>query len=160
MTYDERDRRLHVVEGWRNEPDVPTETLQFALPFGVGLAGACFKRADRAFLHVHDRASGDRPPRTKGSPGAPEYFIEIPGHPSPGVILAVPLDHPAFDQSFDQERRSQQCIGVIDITSNFSDATLLSVVQAATSTRMLKGAIPALCRSFTRDLTELLHVGH
>lgn len=92
LTYDNDERRLKVVDGWSNSREATHEQLDFTLPFGLGLAGACFKRGDRVFLHVRDTdvpSVTDRP-RTMGSAGPPDYFIEIPGHPPPGVILAVP----------------------------------------------------------------------
>ena len=113
MTYDDSQRKLWIVEGRLNDGDLSDDWSNFWLPFGVGLAGACFRRGAGAF--TYSSSLGDL--RTAS---APEYYLPAPGSIPYEFLLALPIDHPQLDEemSIDDANRSRQLIGVLTIGSN------------------------------------------
>jgi hypothetical protein len=139
MTYNERTRRLQVVETAINGGEPKPNSWNFWLSFGLGLAGACFKDPS-AYLYV---------PPPEENPAGPDYFLPVPGREdNPAAILALPLDHADYDDSVQLER-SRQCIGVVDIVTNLKTTKLLDVVS---SDRLWD--LVTLCREFSRRLGE------
>jgi hypothetical protein len=115
MTYDEVSSRLYMVEGQTNGN---TQNLdwQFYLPFGLGLAGACFRDGNLAMRY--------RKPKNLDRRTA-DYYLPIPGSTDYSFLLAMPIDHPQFKLSDDAEEgavhpeRCRQSIGVVTIGSNY-----------------------------------------
>lgn len=116
MIYDSRSQRLGTIAArhyfksdngkYMEEQDYRKRT-DFGLPFGLGVAGACFKQANRVF--VLNRPSWN----TLDDVG---FFLRLPDRTPPTFMLEIPMDHPAFHKGF-SFARSQQCIGVLDISS-------------------------------------------
>jgi hypothetical protein len=122
MVYDDLERRLQVVEGSIDGDNLPPAVFKdFWLPFGLGLAGACFKESERAFFYVHP---------TKPGPD-PEYYLPLRENYQHEVLLAVPIYHPGFADYLATKtlgskgpERSRQCIGVFDIGSRSANEKL------------------------------------
>jgi hypothetical protein len=118
MTYDKATRRLVMVEGLKNGADINLQSRDFGLPFGIGLAGACFRNSDRVMLFVRP----DRP--NEQEPG--EYIPFSTSDPYQ-VLFAVPLDHPNLQEKPGQDsipERCRQLIGVITIGSTYRSGEL------------------------------------
>jgi hypothetical protein len=112
LVYDSTKQRLFVVEGLVDGETLPNELWEFSPPFGLGLAGACFKEGEEAFLYK-------RPEKISRTP---ELYIPLPGH-SHEVLLAIPINHPALLRYLSRRRDSsrlelsRQCVGVLDVGS-------------------------------------------
>lgn len=141
MVYDQAKRRLVVSEGLIDGVDFSHEMLTFWLPFGLGLAGACFKEGERAFLYK----------RPDGPSAAHEYYLPLPNNDSHQILLAVPIDHPQFGvymaktPSAKLPERARQCIGVVDIGSRSKNSRMWKLLTAK------KGVVETLrnvCQEF------------
>ena len=131
MTYNDVEHMLEPADAVVNGGTPGKDLWEFKLPFGLGLAGAAFKAA-RGFLFV-------RPERSN-----PEYFLDVPGFSKAEVLVALPLDHPDFENA-PGSTRSHQCIGVMDISSNFADSRLLEVFKSKQLDE-----VAGLCKSFSK----------
>jgi hypothetical protein len=115
MIYDSRSRRLVTIAARRFKDDKGEyreeqgyrKELDFWLEFGLGVAGACFKQANRIF--VLNRQSWSKSDDIG-------FFVRLPDRIMPTFMLEIPMDHPAFHRGMSFPR-SQQCIGVLDISS-------------------------------------------
>jgi len=114
MTFDSDTKQLVMVEGLRNNgSELDPAAWSFWLPFGMGLAGACFRDGNSAILYQR--------PKTEGGRRA-EYYLAAPGYPQYEFLLALPIDHPDFGVSDEagtapHPERCRQLIGVITIGS-------------------------------------------
>jgi hypothetical protein len=141
MVFDDVKRRLVVVEGAIDGSEPAPKMWDFSLPFGLGLAGACFKEGERAFLYV-------RP--DEQSPG-PELYIPRNDDDIHDVLLALPIDHPQFAKYLtmkglkgEKPERARQCIGVINIGSRTRTTNLR---KTRTDTSVI-AAVSDLCQDF------------
>jgi hypothetical protein len=125
MTYDDSRRRLQYFEGTVNGKPIPAASWNFSLPFGAGLAGACFKDPNRAFLY-------DRP----SEPGnQPELYLPVSDGLQHSVLLTLPLYHPKLANFVNELEisgvdRSRFCVGVVNIGSDSADSALRSLLYA------------------------------
>jgi CHAT domain len=89
----------------------PTDVSQllFSLPFGMGLAGACF-RSGTGFL-TYNRSLYPKDDQ-------PEIYLPSPGAPPHAYLLAIPIDHYDFNTSTPPMERSRQLVGVVTVSSN------------------------------------------
>ena len=121
MTYDELDHRLKLVDGVVNRGEPDHNVWGFWLPFGAGLAGACFKQQSNNPLIYF--APSPQEVRTE-----PEVYFPFPNRERHTVLIALPLTHPAYPReagssSFESARAR---LAVIDISSNSETTNLLS----------------------------------
>jgi len=154
MTYDEQQRRLVVVDGARNGQNLDPKSWDFWLPFGLGLAGSCFK-ANRIFqinsTMANDQltlADKDRPDDDSG------FYLRIPGRPHK-FLLQVPIDHPRFRSALcpaDFES-SKQSIGVVSISSR-NGKTALARLQKYQEFANLQKWCQGFCNSLYQVLME------
>ncbi len=155
MTYDESRRRLAMVDGTNiidgagkgNEPD--PSLWDFWLPFGLGVAGACFKQASRPFVYV-------RPKPGSVATGPDIYVPSLTGSSGQEVLVSVPVDHPQYKPELDLER-SRQCIAVVTFGSTSASTKLheLSGPKETLSGR-LENAV-RVCKTFGNKLHAILH---
>lgn len=114
MSFNPETRRLVMVEGLRTDgSDLDPAAWSFWLPFGMGLAGACFRDGNSAILYRRPKTQSGRPA---------EYYLSVPGYPQHEFLLALPIDHPEFGVSDEagtapHPERCRQLIGVITIGS-------------------------------------------
>jgi hypothetical protein len=119
MTYDERQQRIVAVDSFVNgEPS--GELWDFSLPFGLGLAGACFKQANSIYVYI-------RPPDGAASTS---FYLPLEARRPHEILLCIPVDHRDFHQGVTLER-SRQCIGVLSIGSDFAQTRLRKLVGVA-----------------------------
>ncbi len=120
LTWNHEERRLMVVEVCRNGGKVPETEWSFWSPFGLGIAGMCFRlgfgavRYRRDFDHgTHDR---------------PENYLPYPGAAPHAFLLALPIDHPELTEelaALPNSQRSRQLVGVLSIGSYSPASPLL-----------------------------------
>ncbi len=139
MTYDQKRRRLVTTHGIKNGHGLDSRTWDFWLPFGLGLAGSCFKQGSAFILK---REPAEELGRDL------DYYLPIAGRRRPKFLTTIPLNHPIFKRVIEIYRKgerngckapkaqsseiaemykqlylnllrepSRQCIGVINITS-------------------------------------------
>ncbi len=119
FSYDIKLHQVVVCESVSGDEGVQTSELgmSFGLPFGMGLAGACF-RAGNGVLTYHDNGpDGDEP----------EFYLPNPGQSRQAYLMALPIDHPDFtldDWKKGKIERSRQLAGVITIGSNYEASAL------------------------------------
>jgi hypothetical protein len=137
MAYSEKLRRLFVVDGIRDGRSIGPETRNFSLPFGLGLAGSCFKDGSRVFLIDPAKSSedsgfsswrGHAAHRPEADPG---YYLRIPGTRRHKFLFQVPVDHPSYKPLLCPEgyERSRQCIGVVGLASIKGEPSLSGIVS-------------------------------
>jgi hypothetical protein len=114
MTYSDEERKLFFFDGSVGGEDLPRELWHFCLPFGVGLAGACFKEADRGFLYL----------RPESRQNEPNLYLPAPNGVQHEFLLALPIYIPGLNTMTQEElegkpvERSRFCIGVVNIGSS------------------------------------------
>jgi HAD superfamily phosphoserine phosphatase-like hydrolase len=112
MIWDRESRRMVVVEVSRNDGNVPGSDWQFSLPFGLGLAGMCFRTATGAFRYQRDLDRGD--------PKRPEMYLPVPGGTRHTFLLCLPIDHPEMTEEMANQPDAQRCrqlIGALSLGS-------------------------------------------
>lgn len=112
MTWDRESRRMVVVEICRNDGNVPDSDWQFPLPFGLGLAGMCFRTATGAVRYQRDLDRGD--------PERPEMYLPVPGGQRHTFLLCLPIDHPEMTEEMADQPDAQRCrqlVGVLSLGS-------------------------------------------
>jgi hypothetical protein len=139
MVYDDAKGVLVVVEGAIDGKQPTPKMWDFSLPFGLGLAGACFKEGEQAFLYV----------RPQEPSVGPELYIPRSEDDIHEVLLALPIDHPGFanylaSNDLGHPERSRQCIGIINIGSR-ARTTNLGKVRTKTS---VISVVSDLCQDF------------
>jgi hypothetical protein len=123
MTYDEAARRLVVVDGYCNDGEMAARSWKFWLPFGFGVAGACF-RVGASFCY--SRQLDQRLPEI------PEHYIPMPDSPVHEFLLTLPIDHPGLNAEMmddSNSQRSRQLVGVLTISSTYVASKLLEICQ-------------------------------
>ena len=121
-TYDKSQRRIVLVDGVMDHQDPDSKEWEFKLPFGLGLAGACFRDGAKPYVYL-------RPSSEEASSG-PAYYLSVPGREEHGVLLAIPLKTPgALQQMPAGYEPSRSCAAVLDIGSNHANASLIRLVQ-------------------------------
>jgi hypothetical protein len=173
MVYDEQKRRLIVADGIENgsDDDPSPEMWDFWLPYGLGLAGSCF-RSGRGFAFEEE-------PHADGKNGGfdTRYYLSIPGRRKPKFLIAIPLHHPnvqfmapprkaANRQSLQRElareikhftrayadlserEPSRQCIGVVNITTK-------TYVPQESGVEQLMEKLEGSCRIFCWRVYDL-----
>ncbi len=121
LTWDERKKRLVVVEGFINGRRLGEKGWDFWLPFGLGLGGACFRKAT---------AQVYRQPLDTNSQASRENYLRLPYSPPHACLLTLHIDHPGLTQSNVAALgpfRSRQLIGVITVGSTFRASPLCSL---------------------------------
>jgi hypothetical protein len=130
MTYNQDSCELELVEGLKNGERPSDETWAAKLPFGVGLAGISFRKADRAFLYL-------KPDNTSLAEGrielSPEYYLSVSKGVQHEVLYAIPVHFPVFGKGkfpsdFENARR---CVGVVLIGSSSKDSRLKMLNEAS-----------------------------
>jgi hypothetical protein len=122
FSYLAKSREVAVCESVSGEGVFTSELgLQFHLPFGMGLAGACFRAGD-GVLTYHNSGSPDS--------DEPEIYLPNPGQPPHAYLLALPIDHPDFTlEKWEKGKieRSRQLVGVLTIGSNYEASGLREI---------------------------------
>jgi hypothetical protein len=117
-----KTREVAVSESVSGEAVLTSELgLGFHLPFGMGLAGACFRAGD-GVLTYHN----------SGHPESddPEIYLPNPGQPPRAYLIALPIDHPDFTLdkwAKGKIERSRQLVGVLTIGSNYEASGLREI---------------------------------
>ena len=158
LTYLEREQRLVVVDGVRNGGDLTAKTWDFWLPFGLGLAGSCFKSGNRVFVLNPQRQALSMPivDSAKDSPEEdPGFYLHIPGDSRPRFLLQIPLDHPEFKPKNcpANYEASRQRVGVISIAS-LRGKTWLAGMKEKREFRQLQDWCQGLCNDVYRILVD------
>lgn len=121
MTYDELDHRLKLVDAVVNRGEPSQDMWDFWLPFGAGLAGACFKQqSDNPMIYFA--------PTPEDVRTGPEVYYPFPNRERHSVLIAFPLTHPGYSlqgrtSSFESARVR---LAILDIASNSETTNLLS----------------------------------
>jgi len=118
MTYDKSLHRLVMVEGLLNDGEMAKSSWDFWLPFGLGLAGACFRSGGtfryRRELDAHN-------------PEKPEHYLPVPGAEPHEFLLTFPVDHPELSEEMTigkNVQRYRQLIGVLTVGSTYRASSL------------------------------------
>jgi hypothetical protein len=123
ITYDHRIAKLLIVDGRLNDGDLPKDAWRsFWLPFGLGLAGACFRQGAGPLIY-------SRPDRNASFP---EHYIPLPGSVPYEFLLALPIDHPELNatmSNLEDTNRSRQLIGIFTIGSTSAASALMDFVE-------------------------------
>jgi Trypsin-like peptidase domain len=124
MTYDAKSRHMVVADGLINGTDLESDDWQFAVPFGVALAGACFREGQPLFWVRKDR-------------NPEEYFdpyLDFSEKNRHEVLLVLPVDHPGLaeahgwhDREVGTSLKSQQLLGVVTIASDNLNSELMNL---------------------------------
>ncbi|HEY1945507.1 MAG TPA: FAD-dependent oxidoreductase [Bryobacteraceae bacterium] len=145
LTYDEGERALVFFEGTIDgEPLPETMWINGSLPFGIGLAGTCFKNGQILFHQRQARKVNE-----------PKVYLPLPKSNSHEILVSLPLDHPEFSKSAHSSvaiDRSRQCIGVVNVGSRSRNEKL----AAAFSQGSAGGRLLDLCREFCSVLYDKL----
>lgn len=119
FSYVAKTREVAVCESISGDGVFTSEAgLGFHLPFGMGLAGACFRAGD-GVLAYDNGASPDS--------DEPEIYLPNPGEAPRAYLLALPIDHPNFTwEKWEKGKieRSRQLVGVLTIGSNYEASGL------------------------------------
>jgi Trypsin-like peptidase domain len=146
MTYDSDKRRLVMVEAFKNSADISREEWNFWLPFGLGLAGACFRQGDEALAYVRpDKLTEDA-----------EYYLPI-SNSEKEFLLAVPLDHPEFSEQSGilPSDRCRQLVGVLTIGSS-RRASRLNQFRTAKAKEGI-ATFRAKCQQLSDKIVDILN---
>lgn len=147
MTYDDESRNLVVVDGLRNGAELRPEDWSFELPFGTGLAGACFREGNQAIAWLR-----------KEKDARFGYYLPVSEKEVHQALLLIPIDHPGLLLATDLpeveeklggfSQRAQQVIGLIVVTSDAEDTGLLrlSTRQEAQNNAPISGPISELAK--------------
>ena len=147
MTYDADIRKLIVVDGFRNGNDLNDSDWNFALPFGTGLAGACFREGNQAICWLRREQESRF-----------NYYLPITEKEQHQALLLIPIDHPSLPLVVNlpvaQERsgafseRAQQVIAILVVASDAEDTKLLrlSTSQEDLSGEAVKRAMSELAK--------------
>ena len=115
MTWDRQQKRLITVEVGRNKEEVTSSEYEFWLPFGLGLAGTCFRTAPDAVRYEHDLDHGD--------PERPENYLPVPGAQHHAYLLSFPIDHPQWTDEMKNKPDAQRCRQLVGVLSLGSTST-------------------------------------
>lgn len=121
LTWDEKKKRLVVVEGFINGKRLSEKAWDFWLPFGLGLGGACFRKA-AAQVYRQPLDTNGQTPR--------QNYLRLPYSTPHACLLTLHIDHPSLNQSNVAALgafRSRQLIGVITVGSTFRASSLCSL---------------------------------
>jgi hypothetical protein len=153
MTYDERIRQVVVADGLLNGVDMEPKDWEFAVPFGVGLAGACFREGSQAMLWVRKERALQR---------HFDSYLEFSEKDRHEVLLVVPIDHPGLaeverwhDWEAGMSLRSQQLLGVVTIASDSSDSRLLSLSTNSALDQEAEDSAPELIKDAMDRLAQI-----
>ena len=141
--------RLEFVDGTSAGGEPNPALWTFWLPFGLGLAGACFKQGDRSYIYFRKQVNEEKI--------APEYYLSIPGTRQHSFMVAVPVDHPTWDESMAQKgfERSRQCIGVVDISiSSGSQSRWFEAIQSSNNNTI--NDLRPICQNFGDRIAGIL----
>jgi HI0933-like protein len=153
MTYndfavgEDRKYRLEFVDGTAAGGEPSPDLWKFWLPFGLGLAGACFKQGDRTYVYLGRYVDEKEI--------APEYYLPIPGGKQHSSMVAVPVDHPEWYESMAKKGfdRSRQCIGVIDISVG-SRSRWFDIIRRSKYSEIIK--LRPICQNFCDRIAGVL----
>ena len=152
LAYREEKRRLEVVDGVLNGRDLDSWTQGFWLPFGLGMAGSCFKDGDRVFLLNRGRKEEQKGVR-QGLESDPGFYLHIPHRPRPSFLLQIPIDHPKFSskQCPAGYATSRQLIGIVSISS-LTGKTWLASIRNPEDFR----SVQRWCQGFCNEVYKIL----
>jgi hypothetical protein len=159
MTYHSDRRRMLVVEwaqGGKAAKDFDLHHWDFWLPFGLGLAGACFRGAD---LQMYVRPQFESEAKAEDA----DYYLPLTESNPYEALFAFPLDHPEFsDQilAIDPAERCRQLVGVMTIGSTYKATKLLRLRSTKpASPQVAEPEIVILrnrCQGLMKEITDLL----
>jgi hypothetical protein len=119
LSYDAHTRRLVVCEGCTDGGQSShAPSWSFELPFGMGLAGACFRSGEGVLAYAK---------RDRLEEGELDTYLPVPGQIEHEYMLALPIDHPEMTRQLaaDQDvQRCRQLIGVVTIGSTYGPSKL------------------------------------
>jgi HAD superfamily phosphoserine phosphatase-like hydrolase len=149
MTWDREQRRMVVVETMRNDQNENESDWKFWVPFGLGLAGMCFRSATGAFRYQRDLDKTD--------PERPENYLPLPGSEPHAFLLCMPIDHPRMTEEMARQENAQRCrqlVGVLSIGSRSPASRLLEYCRATLTDDMF-GKLRDLRDALQRKMDEI-----
>jgi len=160
MTYCTARKKLIVVEKLVSG-DEADELWNFWLPFGFGLAGACFRQADRAFLYVRRHENEPEPAESFGQ--LPQHYIDVARTIKHDVLISLPINHPDYRHfhknavGFEQARK---CVGIVNLGSSSERTKLRALknkplqdnVSDSTINRLPLVKLQAMCQAFCDEI--------
>lgn len=149
LTYDAKDRHLKLVDGTVNG-HVPGEDMwKFWLPYGSGLAGACFKQQVGNPLIYYAPQPGET---RKG----PDAYLPIPNRDHHKILLALPLDHPdARNRQESSFESAKLRLGVLDLGSDSEKSELFNLDRE--QLKKLASSIDEFCGKLCEVLLQGMH---
>ena len=109
--------------GFVNGSEIDEIGREFWLPFGLGLGGACFRKAD---AQVYKRPLDGRNREKKTN------YLVLPGSPIHECLLTFPIDHPELSDKDAPDLgrfRSRQLIGVVTIGTTYIASSLCALCE-------------------------------
>jgi len=148
MTYQTAEHRMVLVDAVVRGGEPEARMWNFRLPFGLGLAGSCFRQG-QVFVY--------RPPEVGDPPLTPGSYLPIPHGEVHQCLLALPLDHPdlnieTIDGMPEGFERSQQCIGVVNVASDHP-STKLRDIRALEVIKEIRD----LCQKYCDQMCSILN---
>lgn len=131
MTWDREKRRMVVVDVCSNDGRMNERDWNFWVPFGLGLAGMCFRTATGAYRYQRDLDKKD--------PERPESYLPVPGVKPHSFVLSLPIDHPEMTEELGSLRNAQRCrqlVGVLSLSSRSPASRLLEYCRDTLSDGM------------------------
>lgn len=122
MTYDQKQRRLVMIDGRLNDGEMSDRSWDFWLPFGSGLAGAAFR---------HGLTYSYRRPDEEAR-AEPELYLPVPGGSAHEYLVALPLDHPELTSEvpgLENGHRCRQLVAVLTIGSTYGASKLMTICK-------------------------------
>lgn len=153
FTWNHDERRLMVVEVCRNGGAIPETEWSFWSPFGLGIAGMCFRSGSGAFRYRRDL--------DHRTPERPENYLPYPGATPHNFLLALPIDHPEMSEelaALPNSQRSRQLVGVLAIGSYSPASPLLEYCrETLTDEAFIKlRALRDTCQKSVDSISNLL----
>jgi hypothetical protein len=145
MTYEPIKRRLVVVDDVEEGGEPKPGAWTFHLPFGLGLAGACFKQGERVFVY--------RKPSKRDA--EPNSYLPVEGT-AHDALIAIPLRRPGAPDPPAGYEPGRQCVGVLNIGSR-SAGNKLKQLQTE-DLKMLKAQCQGTFDRLVETLGDLSHV--
>jgi hypothetical protein len=131
-----------------NGEELTQALWDFRLPFGLGLAGACFKQGNNPYMYI--RPSSETPPF--GS----SYYLPVPGTEYQEVLLAIPLRIPGASNPPQGCEASRQCAAILDIGSSSEMSKLRSLVENRNELYVLAAQCQDVFDAFCGALPDLI----
>jgi HAD superfamily phosphoserine phosphatase-like hydrolase len=150
MIWNRQERRMVTVSVCRNKDKVTHKDLEFWLPFGLGIAGACFRTGPDFVRYARDLDHGD--------PERPENYLPLPKSQHHAYLLSIAIDHPEWTDELRDRPNAQRCrqlVGVLSLGSTLSASQLGRYCGATPDTEEMR-ALRDACQTKMNAISNLL----